>query len=59
MSDIETFNYSGMNVTFEKGKNMTKNELKSRLKAMNIDFDITNNSKAYLSEIYKIYLINI
>ena len=59
MSDIETFNYSGMNVTIEKGKNMTKNELKSRLKAMNIDFDITNNSKAYLSEIYKIYLINI
>ena len=59
MSDIETFNYSGMNVTIEKGKNMTKNELKSSLKAMNIDFDITNNSKAYLSEIYKIYLINI
>lgn len=39
MSDIETFNYSGMNVTIEKGKNMTKNELKSRLKAMNIDFE--------------------
>ena len=52
MDEFDTFYYSGKKVIIRKGKEFSKNELKSRLHQMNIDLDISKSSKAYFSNKY-------
>ena len=52
MDKLDNFYYSGLNVIIRKGKDFSKNELKSRLHQMNIDFDLSKSSKSYFSNLY-------
>ena len=52
MDEFDTFYYSGKKVIIRKGKEFSKNELKSRLHQMNIDLDLSKSSKAYFSNKY-------
>lgn len=52
MDKYDTFIYSGKKVVIRKGKDFSKNEIKSRLHQMNIDFDLSENSKTYFTNLY-------
>ena len=58
MDEYDTFIYSGNKVVIRKGKDFSKNELKSRLHQMNIDFDISKSSKTYFTNLYDEALYN-
>ncbi len=58
MDKYDTFIYSGKKVVIRKGKDFSKNEIKSRLHQMNIDFDLSENSKTYLTNLYDEALYN-
>ena len=52
MDNPETFSFSGFDVKIKKGKDFSRNILKSRLHKMNINFDLNNNDKTYLINLY-------
>ena len=52
MDKYDTFIYSGKKVVIRKGKDFSKNEIKSRLHQMNIDFDLSETSKTYFTNLY-------
>ena len=58
MDKYDTFIYSGKKVVIRKGKDFSKNEIKSRLHQMNIDFDLSENSKTYFTNLYDEALYN-
>ena len=58
MDKYDTFIYSGKKVVIRKGKDFSKNEIKSRLHQMNIDFDLSETSKTYFTNLYDEALYN-
>ena len=52
MEDLPTFTYSGKKVKIHEGGYFLKNELKSRLHLMGIDFDLSNKPKKYFEKLY-------
>ena len=58
MDKYDTFIYSGKKVVIRKGKDFPKNEIKSRLHQMNIDFDLSETSKTYFTNLYDEALYN-
>ena len=52
MEDLPTFTYSGKKVKIHEGGYFLKNELKSRLHMMGIDFDLSNKPKKYFEKLY-------
>ena len=58
MEDYQIFTYSGKKVIIHKGENFVKNELKSRLHKMDVDFDTTKNDKKYLAKLYNKAILN-
>ena len=58
MEEYENFDYSGINVKILKGKDLTKNEIKSRLHRMEINFDLNKKDKQYFINLYDKAIFN-
>ena len=52
MEKLEIFSYSGIDVIIKKGRDFSKNELKSRLNRMGIDISDIKDTKAELEKLY-------
>ena len=52
MENLDIFNYSGIDVIIKKGKDFSKNELKSRLNKMEIDISDIKDTKFELEKLY-------
>ena len=52
MENLDIFNYSGIDVIIKKGKDFSKNELKSRLNKMEIDISDIKDTKVELEKFY-------